>query len=202
MDSSTALNVAAVLIAVCALGFSTWLAARQSLLQERANATSALLALLERYQSPTFHERYEYVCHRLNEEHDPALGISGLPKDAREAVYDIAYHYMTFATLVGLGMLNEREVLALTRRRIIAVWDAVAPYVRHERGRIPSAGSFSLLEAAAAHARTLPPEPGMLALQWNRRGRWTTQRLIPKHWRETYLQHAQAEVTPPAQELA
>ncbi|WP_242891395.1 DUF4760 domain-containing protein [Actinomadura litoris] len=190
---STLLNVAALIIAACALILSTLIALRQSLLQERANASSALLTLLSEYRSPAFHKRYEYVCQRLAQEHSPDVGLSGLPEDAQEAVYDIVYHYMDFSTLVGLGILNEREVLALVRRRVTAVWDAIAPYIAREQELNPSAGTFSFLEALAAHARTLPPGQGTLALQWSRRGRWTRQRLLPKHWRLTYLERAQAE---------
>jgi hypothetical protein len=180
------LNVGAVVISLFALGASTWLASRQSVIQEQSNSTSVIVGVFTEFRSPAFREHYDFVCRRLGTEHPVDGGISGLPKPARDAVYDVAYLFSTLATLSGMGMLNEREVLALFRVRIIAVWDAIAPYVERERELNPTTGGLSMLQVFAAQAKALPVDPGALPLHWSRRGRWTTRRLVRKHWREAY----------------
>ena len=60
------------------------------------------------------------------------MGISGLPDDARRAVYDVAFFFQGFATLRLLDVLDE-EIMPTTRPRLVAVWEAVEPYVERER---------------------------------------------------------------------
>jgi hypothetical protein len=51
------------------------------------------------------------------------MGISGLPDDAREAVYDVAGLFQGIATLRLLGILDER-VKTLFQVRIVRIWSA------------------------------------------------------------------------------
>ncbi|MFI6298541.1 hypothetical protein ACIBEJ_43600 [Nonomuraea sp. NPDC050790] len=68
----------------------------------------------------------------LPREHDPKLGISGLPPAAREAVYDVAYFYQNFIAFQAVGILDKR-LLAMMNMRTFLVWEAIKPFVERER---------------------------------------------------------------------
>ena len=156
-------NITAIALSVLALGTSTWLAVRQVLLSKRANHLPAYLHLLSEFRSREFNDHYLYVCEKLTEEHEAALGISGLPENAREAVYDIAYYYQELAILILTRIVDEDVVLAFFHWRIIEkrAWEAIAPYVAREReiSKASGSGVLGLLEEYAVnHARRLSPE--------------------------------------------
>jgi hypothetical protein len=154
-------NITAIALSVIALGISTWLAVRQALLSKRANHLPAYLHLLSEFRSREFNDHYLYVCEKLAGEHDSELGISGLPNNAREAVYDIAYYYQEFAILILTRIVDEDVVLAFFHWRIIRVWEAISPYVSREReiSKASGDGVFGLLEEYAVnHERRLSPE--------------------------------------------
>jgi hypothetical protein len=159
-------NIIAIALSAIALGVSTWLAVRQVLLSKRANHLPAYLHLLSEFRSREFNDHYLYVCEKLAEEHDAKLGISGLPDNAREAIYDIAYYYQAFALLILTRIVDEDVVLAFFHWRIVRVWEAIAPYVAREREISKSSGGhvLGLLEEYAVnHVQRLSPR-SMIAL--------------------------------------
>jgi hypothetical protein len=103
---------------------------------------------------------YLYVCEKLTKEHDPKSGISGLPDEARDAIYDIAYYYQIFASLIRTGIVDEETSLAFIRGRVIRVWEAISPYVIREREITAATGPhlLQILEDFAAHAQGTPTE--------------------------------------------
>jgi hypothetical protein len=157
MDATTLLNTAAVLTSLLALGVSSRLVLRQAKLQDKANHLPAFMYFLAEIRSAETHERYNYVCTQLAREHSADLGISGLPEQSRTAIYDIAYFYVMVATLARTGILKDDELLALIGRRVVLVWDAIAPFVAREQELNPAAGSMSVLADFAERARNLPP---------------------------------------------
>lgn len=134
------INIVAIVLSAVALGASTWLTVRQVLLSKRANHLPAYLHLLSEFRSREFNDHYRYVCEKLAVEHDAKLGISGLPDDAREAIYDIAYYYQTFALLILTRIVDEDVIMAFFHWRIVRVWEAIAPYVVREREISKSSG--------------------------------------------------------------
>jgi hypothetical protein len=146
-------NIIAIALSIVALGISTWLAVRQVLLSERANHLPAYLTLLSEFRSREFNDHYLYVCERLRKEHDAALGISGLPAGAREAIYDVAYYYQMLAVLILTRIVSEDIVLAFFHWRIIRAWEAISPYVIREREISKASGStvLRLLEEYATN---------------------------------------------------
>jgi hypothetical protein len=162
-----AINIIAIALSAVALGVSTWLAVRQVLLSKRANHLPAYLELLSEFRSREFNDHYLYVCEKLAAEHDAKLGISGLPDNAREAVYDITYYYQAFVLLALTRIVDEDVVLAFFHWRIVRVWEAIAPYVAREREISQASGDqvLGLLEEYAVnHARRLSPESMIAAL--------------------------------------
>jgi hypothetical protein len=150
MRWSDILSIAAVLISVLAAGLSTALAARQARFMRQANHLPVIMDLLNEFRSVEFNERYEYVCARLQQDHSPSEGVTGLPREARSAVYDVVYFYQLFATLVGLGILDEKPIIAVLNHRIVRVWQAVKPFALRER-ELDSAGRI-----ICAYSRILP----------------------------------------------
>lgn len=150
-------NVVAIVLSVVALVTSTYIALQHQTLQKAANFTPSYVQLIRQFQTLEFHDHYRYVTTRLAIEHDPKLGISGLPDDARRAVYDVTYSFYGFAMLRLFDALDD-QVFAIMAHRVVAVWESVAPYVEHERELGLSGLYMRVLEEAAKQAKALPPE--------------------------------------------
>ncbi|MGW5446138.1 DUF4760 domain-containing protein [Streptomyces asiaticus] len=150
-------NLVASGLSVVALLVTLYSAVSQAGLQRRSNQLPAYVDLLADFRSVEFHDRYWFVTQRLLAEHDPALGLSGLPDDARRQVYDIVYYYQNIAVL-RLADIVDDEMVALLRIRVIKVWDAVAPFVFREREIMGTGGRYLLrgLEDFAHDARRMP----------------------------------------------
>ena len=168
------INIVALVLSAVALGISTWLAVRQALQQKRATHLPAYLGMLSEFRSREFNDHYLYVCEKLSKDHDPKSGISGLPDHAREAIYDIAYYYQIFASLISTGIVDEEVTLALIHGRVIKVWDAISSFVIREREITDATGRYLLqiLEAFAARAGQVVVEPPTSVLA---RSRWKSK---------------------------
>src|SRR5690242_1019678 len=73
------------------------------------------------FKTLEFHDHYRYVTTTLAAEHDPRLEISGLPDDARRAVYDITYFFYGYAMLRLFDVFDD-QVFPILAHRVIAVW--------------------------------------------------------------------------------
>src|SRR3954451_19731960 len=136
MDSGTVLGVAALIVSLVALSLSTTLSVVQARLLRDANHIPAVVELLSEFRKPQLHEDYQYVTQKLRREHGPQLGISGLPEPAKSAVISVAYYFQTFAFMVGFGIIDERRLFVTALRgRVLAVWNAIEPYVEAERSQ-------------------------------------------------------------------
>lgn len=136
-----------------------WSAVRQSSLLQRANYVPVLIIMLNEFRSDRFNSHYEFVCRRLREENDPAAGIRGMSAEAREAVYDVAYYFQTLGTLAQLGILEERQVVAVMHHRIIRVWESLEPYVSVERADNDDTGPHLLSSLQGFAKRALRMDP-------------------------------------------
>jgi hypothetical protein len=159
LDAPLALSVVSVVIALLALTISTVLAARQTTLSRQANHVPVFIDLIAEFRSLDFNKNYDYVCRRLREEHDPLVGIAGLPDPARAALYDVAYFYQVIAGLLSLTILEEHAIVAMLHHRIGEVWKAIEPFVLRERelNSATGPGLFRVLEELAKKSATYPP---------------------------------------------
>jgi hypothetical protein len=155
------LNVVAIGLSALALASSTYLAVRQAVSMKQANVVPVYVSFLNELRAVEFHDRYYYVCERLQQEHDPHLGISGLPDDTRRTVYDIAYFFQLLITFRRLEILDG-HVLDTMYGRIIRVWGAVAPFVERERELKGDHGP-PLLSVLEDHAVATSQHPPVLA---------------------------------------
>jgi hypothetical protein len=151
-------NIVAIALSAAALATSTYTALQHQALQKAVNFAPAYMQILRQYQTLDFHDHYRYVTTKLRTDHDPQLGISGLPDEARRAVYDIAYFFQGYGVLRLLRILDD-QVLPTLQPRLIAVWEAIEPYVERERELHGFTGLYLLrvLEEFAKDAQTLPP---------------------------------------------
>lgn len=133
METGNALSFAAVVISIAAVMISLLFGVRQVRLMRQANYVPAVVQLITEFRTTRLNDNFRYVCERLGQEHDPALGISGLPDDARTAVYDIVYYLSAFVTLSAFKIIRHETLLALFHHRIVAAWRAVEPFVVRER---------------------------------------------------------------------
>jgi len=148
-------NVVAVALSALALACSTFLAVQQSVLMRRANHIPAYIDLTRQFRSLHFNDHYRFVVERLAE-FDAQLGISGLPEEARAAVYDVAGLFQGIATLRLLDLLDKR-IDAMVQYRTLRIWAALAPFVERERELQGTPGKYlwRILEEFAADTQRL-----------------------------------------------
>lgn len=158
------LNTVAIGLSVMALLSSTYFAFQQVSSMKRANYLPAYLALLNDFRSPTFHQHHRYVIQRLRAEHNPDHGISGLPAEAQEAIYDVAFFLHNFVILKRLGIIDDRYLTTLNDR-VVRTWEAIGPFVQRERELVPLPHLLQILEDHAATAATHPPDSGRSLLR-------------------------------------
>ncbi|MFE6828506.1 hypothetical protein [Streptomyces sp. NPDC057690] len=153
------LNIVAIGLSVLALLSSTYFAFQQVSSMKRANYLPAYLALLDNFRSAKFHQHHRYVIERLGADHDPSLGISGLPAEAQEAVYDVGFFLHNFVVLMRLGIIDDSYLRTLNNR-VVRTWEAIGPFVRRERELVPIPHLLQILEDYAAVAALVPPDSG------------------------------------------
>ena len=125
-------NIVATILSVMALLSSIYIALEHRGLQKRANFVPAYMKMIDEFRSVEFQDRLLYVTTRLRSDHDPHLGISGLPDEVRRAVFDVGYFYQGVGMLRLQNILDEAIVPTLHVRGT-QVWEAIAPYVERER---------------------------------------------------------------------
>ncbi|GIH26490.1 hypothetical protein Aph01nite_48000 [Acrocarpospora phusangensis] len=154
-------NMIALVLSTLALASSTALAFRQAGLMKRSNHLPAYLAFLEEFRTDAFHQRYHFICNRLNVDHDPRNGISGLPDNVRDTLYDVAYFHQNLAALFRLGILDDQIIVTMSTR-FVRVWDAIEPFVLREREIVSIPHMLRVLQDFADDVRTTPQEQGLL----------------------------------------
>ncbi|WP_329301845.1 hypothetical protein OG410_29320 [Streptomyces sp. NBC_00659] len=165
MDTSTLINIGAVVVSLSALVISSWLARNQFRAQRHGNHLAPVLELLREFRSLDFQRNYAFIRDELP--HLPSdHGISGLDADVQRRVYDIGYFFQLWAVLAYLGIMDERFVNALLRRRYLEIWTALKPFVYKERELlgVPDSAVLSVLEDFANRLEAASVErPQLLA---------------------------------------
>jgi hypothetical protein len=150
-------NVLAIAIAAAALLMSSVLAMRQASLMFRANHIPIYMELFSQFRSLEFQDHCHFIIDRLAQENvAEETGISGLPGEARAAVYDVGYLFIEIATLRLLDAVDHR-LDSMVQIRLLQVWKVLAPFVYAERRRLGTSSMFwRVLEEFAADAAILP----------------------------------------------
>jgi hypothetical protein len=160
-------NLTSALFNAAALGFS--LAAvlvavlsgrRQASDVRRSNLLLYMIDMGARRWTPGFIEARDFVMTRLSE-HDPAVGISGLPTPARDCVFEVGGFYQDIGSLVVNGVVDEDFVIAMHYTGIKDIWRALEPYIYAEREHLRERGAGSLFgsfEHLAVYVETVPAD--------------------------------------------
>lgn len=126
------LNVLAIVIAAAALLISSVLAAQQAGLMFRANNIPVYIELFSQFRSFEFNDHCNFIIDRLGQEYmAEETVISGLPDEARAAVYDVGGLFTEIATLRLLGTVD-RRIDSMVQVTVLQVWKALAPFVYAE----------------------------------------------------------------------
>lgn len=163
MDFANGVSLA---LSASALVVSGILAFRQNHLQKTMNNAPLLLDMLNQLRTTDLRENFEVVYRDVGG-HDASKGIIGLPEDLRHRVYDVSHFLQQIATMVAIGLVDERGATALFRARTVATWGVIAPFVRAERLVNPMTGPefMTTLEVFAAKAAAITPETGQKILR-------------------------------------
>jgi hypothetical protein len=150
-------NVLAIAIAASALLASSLLAVQQVGLMFRANHIPVYMAIFSEFRSLKFQDHCAFITDRLGQEYvAKERGISGLPDEAREAVWDVAGLFVEISTLRLMGAID-RRIDSLVQVWLPPIWEALAPFVYEERRRRGVSNMFlRSLEAFAADVASLP----------------------------------------------
>jgi hypothetical protein len=150
-------NVLAIAIATAALLASSFLAVRQTVLMFRANHIPVYLELFSEFRSLKFQDHCSLITDHLGQDFvAEEVGISGLPSEAREAVWDVGGLFTEIATLRLMGAVD-RRVDSLVQVTLPPVWKALAPFVYEERRRRGVANMFwRAFEEFAIDVASLP----------------------------------------------
>ena len=73
------IDLIAIVLSIISLGVSSWLAARQILMSERANHLPAYLSLLSAFRSREFNDHYLYVCEERQKSMIQTRAFQGFP---------------------------------------------------------------------------------------------------------------------------
>lgn len=131
---------------------------RQAAGDQRSNLLAFLAGMGGRNRSPEFREAQDYILTELSD-YDPSLGVTKLPRPARDHVWQVGGFYQDLGVLVNTGILNEDIAAALHYTGIKETWRALEPYVRAERERRrdrTGGGLFSSFESLAAYVDSVP----------------------------------------------
>lgn len=131
MDLTLGLSLIAVAVSAAALLVTTILTLFQIKLSRHSHYLP-IVELISEFRSRELYDDVVYVTTRLRFEHDPSLGISGLPEASRSSLLNVAYYFQSFAWLGELGVLHQKH-LQLVAGRIVLIWEAIEPYVQAER---------------------------------------------------------------------
>ena len=166
MDAGTLTNTIALSVSVLALTISTVLAVRQIRSTRAsgrdANHTQVLLRLNGEYRSDEFQESEEYVLEHLAEEHDPELGTSRLPSEARRHVRRVGHYYADYGMLATLPTVDSERIVGVVHFRVREAWAALEPWIRAERRSRGSTTYWRYFEHLACLA-TVVDKPRLIA---------------------------------------
>jgi hypothetical protein len=156
MDSSMALNLGTMAIAVVSLLISVGMAIRQHRTTMDGYVLPVVLNAFKDTRSTDFFEAQEYIVHRLGGDHDTDRGVRGLPEDVRDQIRTVGLFYDDLAKLVAHGVISEQFVIGSYGANIVGVWEALEPFVYEERN-LRTSRFFIYFEDLAARVRRRPP---------------------------------------------
>jgi hypothetical protein len=170
MDASNISSVVAVVVAIAALVVSVWAAQRQTRLQRHSNHMPIILEIVGGLRSPNFQADYDYIRGQLQADYPPSAGISRLPLEIRQKLYNVCYLFHAVAFICALEAVDERVLIAGLGGPARIIWERVKPYSIAERATGNVDQTFQALERLAERAAAYPVDNFEIVMQeWLRR---------------------------------
>lgn len=149
------LNILAVVAAFAALAISSSLSIRQVTYARQANHLPFAAQMLQELRDSSFIRDEEFVHQRLADEHDSALGIFGLPLEAKQRALHVLSFYQSVAALAVFDIVDRDKIVFMLGRRALRSWHELEPFILTDRKNAPpNATMYSLFEDLAARAST------------------------------------------------
>ncbi|MFJ4988038.1 hypothetical protein ACIP9H_30060 [Streptomyces sp. NPDC088732] len=155
---NTVFNAVALSFSLLALLVSAVSARRQAEDVRRTNLLLFVVELSAAARAPEFRESLEYVRDRMGG-HDPAAGVTGLPRPARDHAHRAGGFYQELGVLVVTGVIDEDKAVAMHYTGIKETWRALEPFVRAERQRLAAregGGFWGSFEHLAVYTARTP----------------------------------------------
>ncbi|MEV6192134.1 hypothetical protein AB0M19_06990 [Streptomyces sp. NPDC051920] len=152
------LNVVSLVVSLVAVLISVVSARQQASDTRRSNLLLFVSEMDKTSRSPAFLESKDWILNSLAD-HDPALGVTGLPRPAREHIYLVGGFYQQLGALVVTGVIDEDAAVAMHYHGIKVTWRALDPYVRAERERreaMGGGGFYGSFEHLAVYVENTP----------------------------------------------
>jgi hypothetical protein len=135
MDASLILSIIGLAVSLVAAAISAFLLIRQVKFQRHANQVPIAMSLGQEYRSDDFQQAQDYVLNVLASEHEPNLGVTRLPEDARRRVLRVVTFFTGLGNLVFFDIADEEFVIGFLGNRTNQAWKRLEPYIIQERIR-------------------------------------------------------------------
>jgi hypothetical protein len=158
MDSSSVLNIIAVVVAFGALTVSLIFAMTQTRIMRQTNQMPIFIDLIREFRSKEFQQMEHYVLNKLTQE-NPEKGVLGLPDQARFAASTIVSFFGVLANLIIEGIISEASAVSTLGFRANNLWTKLEPFIVGERNIRGDDDSARYFEDFVCRVRThWPPE--------------------------------------------
>jgi hypothetical protein len=151
------IGLVGLLISIAALVVAAWTTMRQSGLNRTENNLAMTAeVLIGQLGRDDFQDCQRYVLYHLRDEHDPALGIDGLPHPANNNSWRVGFMYENLGIMLVFGMVDEDIIFSIGHHRLRRSWEILEPYIRAER-KIRDAPFLDFFEHAYCQAGDVSP---------------------------------------------
>ncbi|MEU8821969.1 hypothetical protein [Actinoplanes sp. NPDC048796] len=128
------ISIIGLALSVLAIIVSGWAAFRQlAIARGTSNLQATSNVLIAQFGDRAFQDDQRYVFARLRDEHEPDLGIDGLPEPANVKAWNVGFLYENLGIMLAFGFVDRRIILSIGNYRIRQAWEVLAPYIEAER---------------------------------------------------------------------
>jgi hypothetical protein len=165
---SNTLSIVSLILSVVAVATSTLFLVRQTTFMRHANEIPISVDLYQEFRSAEFQTAEEYVLKSLSGSHNPSIGLSNLPNEARNPSYRVAAFYSSLGALVALGLVDERFAVSLLGDAAERAWRTLEPYIFNERRICGDDYVFAFYEDLVCRTRENYPVTKAYGLKFKR----------------------------------
>jgi hypothetical protein len=130
--TSEIVSLISVVLAFIAVSVATWQARSNIRNAWHSHSHPVIAEIFREFRSPQFRESLRDL---LNSPAGDAYtgGFRSLPRDRRDAAYDVCYFFEYIGELVAFGIVQEDIIIAAMGTHIMLVWSVMWPAIENER---------------------------------------------------------------------